>query len=159
MTEIVCDACTFILLHKSDLLNQLTEKNTILIPTKVYHEICGNKEKGAAEIYLLDKLIEDNKIIIHEPINSKDIEKLFQLHAGECSAIALAKEKKLGLLTDDRKAMNACKVLNIEFTTALNIAIASKIEKKKALEAVEKLHMYGWYSETLIKRAKEIIGG
>src|SRR3989344_4612368 len=126
MTEIVCDACTFILLHKSDLLNQLTEKNTILIPTKVYHEICGNKEKGAAEIYLLDKLIEDNK-------------KLFQLHAGECSAIALAKEKKLGLLTDDRKAMNACKVLNIEFTTALNIAIASKIEKKKALEAVEKL--------------------
>lgn len=42
---------------------------------------------------------------------------------GEAEAIVLCSELKSGVIIDDRKAINACKILRIEFATVLGLAV------------------------------------
>ena len=71
----------------------------------------------------------------------------------------MALEKKDILLTDDKKAINTCKIFNIKFITALNILIGmyknKKINKEELNFMFKKIVYYGRYSENLIKMFEE----
>lgn len=79
---------------------------------------------------------------------------------GETEAIALAFSEKARLLaTDDKKAMQACKLLNISFTTAIGILIRMHekglLTKEEACAKLDALERYGrYYRKDIIEDAK-----
>ncbi|MFO7966398.1 MAG: hypothetical protein R6U44_02235 [Archaeoglobaceae archaeon] len=119
------------------------------------------KEKGAADAYELEKLIQEGKILLRD-VSSKDIQKIesiYNIKAGERDMLALAQSLEISnLLTDDKKAINVCKALNFRFTTALDVLVQLRkvgiIDLEKADDALNKLDEFGWYSRTLIKKAE-----
>lgn len=145
-------------------MGHVLEKNEIMIPQIVYEEsVERGKVKGSEDAYLLEKFKEEGKIKIKEPSKKsmERIEKLFSLRGGEKDVVALGNEKKIAVICDDKKAMNACKVLGVEKTTALGILNAlhekKRITRKKAWHSLEKLEEYGWYKKDLIEHVKKEI--
>ena len=63
---IIADASPLILLGKISLLEKLLSVTKIVIPKKVYREIIIGKEKSRFDAFLVDKLVQDNKIKIKE---------------------------------------------------------------------------------------------
>lgn len=144
MEEIVSDSSTLILLASSGLIGRM--ECVFLIPSSVYDEsIEKGKEKGFEDAYLLGRLLEEGKIKmlkVEEEMGSK-IKNLFNLHSGERDAIALAMELgKKYIFCDDKKAINACRVLKLRFITALDILLAmyrrKRISKADAKEYASK---------------------
>lgn len=83
----------------------------------------------------------------------------FSLEIGEAEAIVLCVEAGSKILaTDDKNAMNACKVLRIRFTTAKNVLIRMYekrlIGKEKALMKLDNLKKVGRYKREIIEDAK-----
>lgn len=137
-----------------------------MITKSVYQEaIEKGKIKGLEDSYKLEKLQQENKIKIEEPSDKikRKIERLCSLYLGEKDTVALAFEKKIIVICDDKKALNACKVLKIRFTTALNVLeqLYKKkiISKNKAIEALENLRKYGWYHHSFIDMVEKQIKG
>lgn len=62
------------------------------------------------------------------------------------------------ILTDDKKAINVCRVLNLRFVTALDVLVQLRkngiIDLEEAEDALHKLDEFGWYSRTLIKKVE-----
>jgi hypothetical protein len=163
---IILDASTVILLAKIDLLETFVSNfpGKVLIPEKVEGEICTEKME---ETPLVVKLIKDKKIRVLKVKNGQPVKKLmddFNIDAGEAEAITIALQEKASLVvTDDRNAIRACKVLRIEFTTAIAILIRSfeknLIPKDEALIKLKKLESIARYSRTIMDDARRQIEG
>ena len=88
----------------------------------------------------------------------------FHINGGEAEAVSLAlQEKALIVATDDRNAIRACKMLKIDFTTAIAILIRT-VEKKlidrdEAIIKLQKLEVIARYSRAIMKDARERIEG
>jgi len=161
---VTCDSCSLILLTKANIIRHVLEKNEVFIPKIVYEECIGRgKIKGSEDAYLLEKFTDEGKIKIDDPsMNSrKRIDRLFSLRGGERDVVALGNERKIIVVSDDKKAMNACKVLGVEKTTALGILDAlhnkKRITKKEALDSLDKLERHGWYKKELVDHVKRSI--
>ncbi len=161
---LISDASPLILLAKISVLSTFTKENKIIIPRKVYIEVVvKGKEKSRYDALLVEKLVEEKKIIIEEvdPELTKKMWKLFGLWAGEAEVIALALKTKNSIITDDKKCINSAKANSINFITSLDVVITlfnkKHIDKKKAMEALEMLEEYGWYKKDIIKHYKEKI--
>lgn len=110
--------------------------------------------------------MEEGKIEVRE-ITDNQTEKImndFKVNIGEAEAMALALDNKGSLLaTDDKNAINACKLLNIPFTTSIGILIRAKgknlLTKEEALAKLEQLSKYGRYKKDIISDAKSKLGG
>lgn len=164
--RIVADSSSLILLAKSGLIDHFVKSSDILIPKSVYKEsVEKGKAKGYQDSYKLEKLLQESKIKIKEPSDKtkKRIESLCSLYLGEKDTLALALEENIPVICDDKKGINACKVLGIKFTTALNILLAlfnkRKISKNDAITALEKLKEFGWYSYELVEAIEKEIKG
>ena len=164
--KLVSDSSSLILLAKSDMIKYVLEKNIIVIPKSIYEEtVDKGKLKGFEDSYIIENYIQKSKIKIAEPSNNTKeiVEKLCNLHLGERDVIALAIDKKLKVLCDDKKGRNACEVFGLEAVTALNILNdlfdRKRISKKMALTILLKLQNYGWYKENLINHVKNKIEG
>ena len=78
---------------------------------------------------------------------------------GEAEAIVFCLENKASLVTDDKKAMNACKILRIKFTTAPNLLVM--LHNKKLIKKVEadlylrRFEKFGRYTNEVLQRIKE----
>jgi predicted nucleic acid-binding protein len=88
----------------------------------------------------------------------------FNIDSGEAEAIVLALKKKGSLIgTDDRSAIRACKILKINFTTAVAILIRifekNLIDKKETLIKLQKLERVARYHRAIIEDAQEQIAG
>ena len=160
---LVADASSLILLAKSGVLKDFIQEKKIMIPQRVYEEIIAGKEKFREDAFLIEKLVKENKIEVVKP-NEKikeQVRKLFGLSGGEQEAISLALEKRLSIITDDKKCLNAAKAIGIDFITSLDVIVAlykkRVINKEKALECVDRLEEYGWYANDIIKSYKEAI--
>ena len=100
------------------------------------------------------KMIMTNKVY-EECVTQKN----FNLGEGETEAIAFCMENNLSLITDDKKAINTCKLLNIPFTTVPNLLVA--FAKKGALTSREAsaylgaLAHYGRYTHDILQSIKE----
>jgi len=88
----------------------------------------------------------------------------FTIDAGEAEVLALAlQEKALLIATDDRNTVRACKMLKIDFTTAIAILIRAFekkfVDKEEALSKLQKLGAVVRYKQTIIESARKQIEG
>lgn len=163
---IIANASTLVLLTKAGLIDNLLEVANLLIPQKVYEEaVVSGKKKGAEDAYKIEKLVQETRIQIKDvPKNEIDqIQSLFNLKSGERDTIALAQSIDVqNVLTDDKKAINACRALDLKFTTAIDILVQLEIQGiidlDKAKEALDRLEKFGWYDKSLIQKARGDLG-
>ncbi len=163
---IVLDSSTLILLAKIDMLDifVLNFHGKVLIPEKVRGEVCLKEE---AETPMVERLIRSHKLKVVVVEGSKLSTKLmedFHIDAGEAEAVALAlKEKGSIVATDDRNAIRACKLLGVEFTTAIAILIRAfeknLLEKDEALIKLQKLESVARYRKIISEDARRRIQG
>ncbi len=156
------DSSTLILLAKAELLDAfLGSLNKQLSITATVHKEAIAK-KDALDAKLIEQRIKEAKIIIKH-LKEKEaalrLAKDFNIGQGEAEAIALAIENKENIILDDKQAIKVCKMLNVQFTTALNILVAlydsNILAKEQAELALKKLSVFGRYSQELINKAKE----
>jgi len=162
---IVFDSSTIILLAKIELLDTILQsyKKGCLIPEGVKREVT---QKDSFDAMVIKKRLEEGKIKI-KGVSREKIGKLmndFNLDKSEAEAIILALAHPGSLLaTDDKNAINACKLLNLPFTTSLDILIRAKEKKlltpKDAEHKLQELAGYGRYKKELIEDAKKRVRG
>lgn len=161
---IAIDSSSLILMAKSGFLEIITShiKEKLTITNKVYNEIIA--KDTLLDTKIIGKKIEENTIFRKEIKNIglyKKIQTDFNLGESEAEVIIFCLENKSSLITDDKKAINACKVLGIKFTTALNLLIRiyenGLIKKSEFGLCLNKLKKFGRYSETIIQKAMEEI--
>ncbi len=158
---IIFDASTLILLARTEMLEKFLDAALeICIPREVKKECCDQKKSQDA--LLIQRLIEDNKIVVRPVRQTRLCEKVrgdFSLGMGEAEAMALALLEKGSLVaTDDKRAINACKVLRIPYATALGILIRmferGLLGKEEAELKLEALARYGRYKRAMVDDAK-----
>ncbi len=164
---IVFDSSTMILLAKIDILELfiVSYRGKVIIPEKVRVEVCV---RGREETPLIARLIIEKRIDVQKVKNNRQIKKLmqdFNIDTGEAEAVTLALQKEADIIaTDDRNTIRACKVLKINFVTAIAVLIRAlekgRIDSEEALIKLQKLQSIGRYKSTIIKdAAKQIRGG
>lgn len=163
---IIFDASTLILLAKIDLLELFISnfQGKVLVPESVALEV---GQAGYEDSPLILKLIENKKISILKTKNKRQSDKLmldFNIDQGEAETISLAVQENMHFIaTDDRNAIRACKMLKIEFITAMAILIRAfekqLIDKNEALLKLQKLKYIGRYSKAIIVDAEKRIKG
>lgn len=162
---IVLDASTMILLTKISILEVFISNfhSKVLIPEKVKTEVCI---EGREETPLIVRLIEGGKIDVLKVENRKLLRKImedFAIDEGEAKVLSLALQKKSTIATDDRNAIRACKVLKIDFTTAIAVLIRvfekKLVDKDEALTKLKKLESISRYNRAIIEDARRQIEG
>lgn len=161
----ILDSSSMILLAKVGLLEKFVSEREAVIPSYVYNEsVSRGKEKGREDAYIIEAFVKSGKIKVSEPHKSTctEVGNLFNLHGGERDVLALAKDMNIKcIVCDDKKAINASKVLGLKFITALNIifvmCINGEIPKEEAEKQIDTLDELGWYNIKLIKKARQDI--
>lgn len=161
----VADSSTLILLARIELLRSVAEQHRILAVEEVLAE-CTVKETLDSQLI---RTLAKERMITVETLTKQDqnlARKLrtdFKLGKGEASALALAHCQGLPLATDDRLAMKVAKLLNVSFVTTIHFLVeaheSARIERRIALEKLEKLRVIGRYSERILTDAKRRLGG
>jgi len=161
--KMVFDSSTLILLAKIDLLRESAEDISIVIPPKVKEE-CLFKE--SLDALLIKTLIAEGKIKVEKAGNQEAVRKLradFRIEAGEAQALWLGKRLGVPLAVDDGPTIKACKVLGVQFVTAIhfliNLRARGKLELPLALAKLDALAAYGRYSRKIIEDATQRLKG
>jgi predicted nucleic acid-binding protein len=159
---IVLDASTLILIAKIELLDSFLAgvRKGVAIPGEVARECCTSKK--TLDALIIQKALDELRIKVLTVKNRRLVDKLasdFSLGKGEAEAIALAVKEGAELVgMDDKNGINACKLLGIEFTTALGILVRSYerglIPRAKALDKLASLVMFGRYRSAIIEDAR-----
>lgn len=162
---IVFDSSTIILLAKTELLDTIIDayKKECIIPDEVKKEVA---QKESFDALLIKKRMEEGKIKTKKA-PQEGVSKLmkdFNINKGEAEAIALALTHHGSLLaTDDKNAINACKLSNIPFTTSIDILIRAKgkklLTRDEAITKLQELAKYGRYKKEIIDDARKKLGG
>jgi predicted nucleic acid-binding protein len=159
---IVFDSSTLILITKIELLD--TVLNTlpikVAIPMAVADECCGGT--NTLDALLIRKAIDESRIAVKRVRNRKLVAKLeedFRMGRGESEAITLAMQENATLIAiDDKRGINACKLVGISFTTAIALLLRSRqkglIDRDDALGRLAKLGRYGRYKASILQDAK-----
>ena len=163
---VIFDSSTLILLARTEVLEVFITNFTgqVLIPEKVKEEVLM---KDGTEMLQVAALIEGGQISVLIVSDRKLLQKLvedFNIDLGEAEAITLALQKKGAMVaTDDRNAIRACKLLKLDFITAIAILIRAAEKKlfsrSEALLKLEKLEAIGRYKKSIIADAKKQIKG
>lgn len=162
---IVFDSSTLILLAKTEILELFISNfpSRILIPEKVLSEVAA----GGEETPWVIRFIEAQRIEVLKLRGDRLKGKLmqdFNIDIGEAEALILALQEGASLIaTDDRNAIRACKMLKLNFVTAIAILIRAfergLIEKDEALLKLQKLQSFGRYGRAIIDDARKRIEG
>jgi len=159
---IVFNSSTLILLAKVELLDTFlgAGDEKVVIPKEVERECC--EEKRTPDALLIQAAIREKRIAV-QPLQARRLcAKIladFPLGKGEAEALALAVSRKARLFaTDDKKAIQAAKLLRIPFTTAVGslVRMSEKglLAKKEAQLKLEALRKHGRYKKDIIEDAK-----
>jgi predicted nucleic acid-binding protein len=159
---VVLDASTLILIAKAELLEIFLANIglEVAIPKEVEWECCAVKR--SLDALMIHKALDESRIKVIVVRNRKLVAKLrsdFGLGRGEAEAIALAFAQEAAVLAiDDKNGINACKLLNIAFTTAVGILIRLRekglLEHGEALAKLETLAKYGRYKTSIMEDAR-----
>ena len=140
-------------------------EGAVVIPEKVRLEVTESSKEGAGSI---SRYIEDEKISVVKVKNAALVKRLmndFSIDAGEAEALTLASgEKACVVATDDRNAIRACKLLKLDFVTAVTFLIRAVekklLSKREGLIKLHKLQLIGRYSKQILDdAARQITGG
>ena len=88
----------------------------------------------------------------------------FNIDEGEAEMLTLAiQEKALLVATDDRNAIKACKIMKLDFTTAIAILVRAcekgLIQADEAFSKLRILQSFARYNKTIIETARNQIEG
>lgn len=130
---------TLINIQEFDILKQFTSK--IILTKKVYEEVCCF---DAAKIFL-EKYIKEDFIVIEECKNKILFEEInILLDDGESSSIALAIEKKVPLIIDEKKGRKFAQGLGIEIIGLVGIIrflyLENNLNKTEVMKLIKKLN-------------------
>lgn len=163
---ILFDASTLILLAKIEMLEIfLTDLDRkVAIPEKVNEEVF---EGSSPEGPLIAKLIQDRRIDVLKTKERKLVLRLmedFNIDEGEAETLTLAVQKKASLVvTDDKNAIRACKIMKLDFTTAIAILVRvcekGLIQADEAFAKLKKLQSFARYNKAIIETARNQIEG
>lgn len=164
---LIFDASALILLARIDLLNLFLSSfgDTVVIPEHVASEVTI---PGKEEAEVINRYIEAHTISVMKVRNAALVKKLandFSIDAGEAEALTLAVENKAGIVaTDDRNAIRACKILKLDFVTAVSFLVRAVekgvLSKDEGISKLKRLHSIGRYGKTIIDEAmRQIQGG
>ncbi len=164
---LVFDASTLILIARIELLDPVLAGVSLesAIPQEVERECCS--VKATLDALMIRKAVDDSRIRVIRVKDRRLVTKLqddFSLGKGEAEAIALGITEKAQLIaTDDKNGINACKLLQLSFTTAAGILIRSLeknlISRSDALEKLDRLAHYGRYRNSIIQDARARLEG
>lgn len=159
---IAVDSSSLILMAKIGILDKIIKnlQRKLTITNQVFTESTSKIDPFDAKI--IKKRIEE-KVIKKKEIKNLNLYKKiiedFNLGKGEAESIVFCLENKIALITDDKKAMNTCKLLRINFTTASNLLISlykkGLITNTEASIYLKKLKKFGRYSDDIMQRIKE----
>ncbi len=159
---VVLDSSSLILLAKTGLLDLASTwiKEKLVIPLGVYEE--SVKRKQTFDALLIEERVKHQKIYVQQISDEIFLYKLtrdFNIGKGEAEAIALSLTTKAIVVTDDKKALNCCRVLGIEFVTVPNILVElyqrKIIGREEAKAFQQKLQLYGRYSAKIMEKMNE----
>lgn len=165
---LIFDASTLILLAKAELLDLFLDdfQGTPLVPGAIEAEAAHDPNRP--DSVLIRERIREGRLAVEEVRQPKVLSRLlqdFRLGSGEAEALALAleKEDRTVVATDDRNAIRACKVLRIGFVTSVGI-LTQAVEKGLLTSAdgmrfLGKLKVYGRFREEVIEEVARQIGG
>ena len=158
----IFDASTLILIAKIEALDLFLSGSNlkVAIPAEVEKECCAVKQ--SLDALMIRKAIAESRIRVVSVKNKKMIARLtedFALGKGEAETIALALAKKTPVVgIDDKNGINACKLLGLEFTTAMGILIRMREKRLLALDTalgkLAALGMYGRYKQSIMEDAR-----
>ncbi len=163
MVGVVFDASALILMAKIGLLKELSKE----IDIHTTETVC--EETTRAETYDAEVIQQrsENNHFTREKVPEENIEKIidrFNLDKGEASTIALQRQINADIIaTDDKQAINACKILEIKFTTSLKLLGRAYekelISQEKAMTKLKELDKHGRYNDNQIKSTEQNIRG
>ncbi len=161
------DASTLILLAKSELLDAFLDDlpEQAVITKKVEEECC--RKHQAFDALIIQSAVKERKIAVNALRSGSVYQKLQRdlgLGKGEAETLALALTQKAVIVgIDDRRGIQACKLLKLPFTTAIDIVVRMHqkqiLTKEQALTKLQALARYGRYSGEIIKRASGVLEG
>lgn len=131
-------------IRRADLLKNSFQR--IHIPQEVYNELLVGEEKYHQEILLLNDLIKEKFILIHQVKNAKD----FGLDKGENEALSLCSElREKVFLSDDRSARKTAETLQCTVMGSLGVLLLSVkkgiLSRRQALDVLQQLIEKGYY--------------
>jgi hypothetical protein len=158
----IFDSSTLILTAKIELLDVFLKDigMEVAIPKAVEDECCDDKK--TLDALMIRKVLDESRIKVRSVKNRKLVTKLeedFSMGRGESEAIALAlQEKALLVGIDDKRGINACKLVGIPFTTVIGILVRSRqkalIDHGDALLKLSALAKHGRYRNSILEDAK-----
>lgn len=156
----VSNTSTLVLLAKTNCLEDFIKISPIIaIPPDVKAELSVDEESYYAR--LIQKLINNKKIVVQKPVESKalSIRSEFRLGAGEAAAYALFDKKRHeAILTDDGELIKLCKLEEVPFICAMAAVIRlfekGALSKEDALEKLDELRNIGRYSKEIYEYFK-----
>ena len=163
---LLLDASTLILLAKIEMLDIFLADvdRKVAIPKKVKEEVlAGSSPDGP----MVAKLVQDRQIDVLKTKDRKLVRRLmedFNIDEGEAEMLTLAiQEKALLVATDDKNAIKACKIMKLDFTTAIVILVRAcekgLIRADEAFFKLQKLQSFARYNKTIIETARNQIKG
>ena len=149
------------LLADSVFLLEIRYKQKAVITSQVYDEISAGVAKYP-KLKPINDLITNNIFKLYTLTQKEHelySELIGHLGKGEASCIAIAKEKSVIVVTDDRTARRQCAQMNILVTGTLGILKASLLDNQISLnqanEILLKMINFGFYSP--VRRMGDII--
>jgi predicted nucleic acid-binding protein len=159
---VIFDSSTLILIAKVELLDFFLSSvgREVAIPEEVARECCIVKK--SLDALIIQKALDESRLRVLRVPDEKMIAKLrgdFSLGKGEAEAIGLAIGEKARLLgIDDKNGINACKVIGLSFTTAIDILIRSCVKgqttRSGARARLDFLAAHGRYKKSMLDDAK-----
>ncbi len=161
---VISDSISLIIGTKAGLLDAICEEFQVEIPEKVFEEtVLAGKELQKIDALKIEDAIKENRIAVKKtkPLKEgKTANWLSQLNldTGKMEAIKLYIQTNAKLmLIDDRQAINAAKLLEINWATIPDIivefAIRKKISREIALEALKIAQREGRYKIEFVLKA------
>ena len=158
MKVIVADSCSLILLTKCNLPETFAEFFSVLAPDAVFNEVVNkNTIEKFPDAKIISSLVAEKKIkVVKAKISAKRLP--ISMGRGEMEALLLAKQTANAmLLTDDGKAIKACRYLNLPFIISPKVAVElyrlNMIDFSKTKSSIEKMKIIGRYSPDIIAEA------
>ena len=160
---VVFDASTLILLARIELLQDVLEEVEAVVSETAQLEATRKRTPDAK---LIEQLSREGSLTVEHVPARKEVKRLmsdFPIQAGEAASLVLAMAKKGVLATDDGPTIRVCKILRVEFVTALHFLIYLRerglLSREVALAKLEKLTKYGRYHPDIIRDAADKIKG
>lgn len=156
---IVLDGSAAILLAKADLLEGflLDAGRIVWMPGEAQRECRG---RDSLDARVIARAVNRKRILVKAAgaAATSAVAAEFGLGSGEAAAIVLASPKGGLVATDDKRAINACKVLGLPFTTALSVLVRMRekvlIGREAAAAMLEILMREGRYKKEIIDTAR-----